>query len=259
MRGFARIWCLAPTVSRARFALFDRFDGKEIQAMIHWQRYFAQNMALAAALAGCALAQETVSIAGAHEFSYVRTEIGPGDKAVKGAPYTAEAITETVQTLANGNHIVHKTSAQLARDNEGRTRREQTVDAVGPWASTGGEPLKLITLNDPVAGVTYHLDPKTNSATKFAYPKNMPPPPPGAPSNFFYATVPDGPVTGAALSKLKAEAVTTTAFTAGGIATGPGVALSLRMKEPGEVKTEQLAPQRIGDLQATGTRTTRTI
>src|SRR5262245_45913471 len=35
---------------------------------------------------------------------------------VKGAPYSAEAVTETVQTLADGNRIVHRTSGSVARD-----------------------------------------------------------------------------------------------------------------------------------------------
>src|SRR5258708_4088201 len=80
---------------------------------------------------------------------YFNMETGPGEKAVKGAPYSADAVTETVQVLANGNRIVHKLTAQVARDSQGRTRREQNLDAVGPWA-TAGEPVKFVAITDPV-------------------------------------------------------------------------------------------------------------
>src|SRR5215831_12128477 len=45
---------------------------------------------------------------------------------VKGAPYAAEAVTETVQTLADGNRIVQRSSSKEYRDGEGRERREET-------------------------------------------------------------------------------------------------------------------------------------
>jgi hypothetical protein len=217
-----------------------------------------QMFVLTAALCGCAFAQESANVTVRNDVRYFHTEIGPGDKVVKGAPYTADAVTETVQTLANGNHIVHKNTAQLARDSEGRTRREQTMDAVGPWA-TGNEPLKLITLNDPVAGVAYHLDPKNNTATKFpsghgAVAPPMPPLP-GAGPTFFFESSADGEAGGAGVAKVKAEA----RFAAGGIAAGPGAVMAVRMKDPGEAKSESLGQQTIEGILATGTRTTRTI
>jgi hypothetical protein len=214
---------------------------------------------LLAALGGCAFAQEGANITVRNDVRYFHTEIGPGDKAVvKGAPYTADAITETVQTLANGNHIVHKTTAQLARDAEGRTRREQTMDAVGPWA-TGGEPLKLTTLNDPVAGVMYHLDARNNTAMKLPVSHGAVPPSVGPDQTFFFATSPDGEAGAAGVAKVKAEARMTAALAAGGMTAAPGAVMSLKMKEPGEVKTEPLGQQTIEGVLATGTRTTRTI
>src|SRR3954467_14242433 len=38
------------------------------------------------------------------------------NETVTGAPYSAEAITEVVQPLADGNRIVRQSKAQLARD-----------------------------------------------------------------------------------------------------------------------------------------------
>src|SRR5205085_3538810 len=49
-------------------------------------------------------------------FVFVATEMSFGGRVVKGAPYSAEAVTESVQTLADGNRIVHKTTAQVYRD-----------------------------------------------------------------------------------------------------------------------------------------------
>ena len=86
-------------------------------------------------------------------------------KIVKGAPYSAEAVTESVQTLADGNRIVNKMTTQVFRDSEGRTRREVTLKGL-TGVGTGEEPLQTIFINDPVAGVTYSLDSRTHTAHK---------------------------------------------------------------------------------------------
>jgi hypothetical protein len=76
---------------------------------------------------------------------------------VKGKPYSARSITESIQTLADGNRIVQRNETMVYRDSEGRTRREQTLGGVGPWAT--GEPTTTIHIHDPVANKTYMLDP----------------------------------------------------------------------------------------------------
>src|SRR5258708_18432789 len=48
-------------------------------------------------------------------------------KVVKGAPYSADAVTETTQTLSDGNHITRKTTSAMYRDSERRTRREESM------------------------------------------------------------------------------------------------------------------------------------
>src|ERR1700675_1466087 len=45
---------------------------------------------------------------------------------VKNAPFSADAITESSHTLADGNHIRQSVNSKVYRDSEGRTRREQT-------------------------------------------------------------------------------------------------------------------------------------
>jgi hypothetical protein len=82
-------------------------------------------------------------------------DIGPP---VKGAPYSAEATTEIVQSFSDGNRIVRRTSALLYRDSRGRTRREATLDAIA-GITVAGEPLRTITVSDPEAGTTYFIEP----------------------------------------------------------------------------------------------------
>jgi hypothetical protein len=86
----------------------------------------------------------------------LHAEDGFETKLVKGAPYQAEAVTEVVQTLADGNRIVRKTTAAVYRDGEGRTRREGHLAAIGPLL--GDDEPRSVFLSDPVAGTRYHLD-----------------------------------------------------------------------------------------------------
>ncbi len=83
---------------------------------------------------------------------------------VKGKPYSADTTTETVQTLADGNRIVHRTVSKFYRDSEGRTRREQTFGNVDPEHPSPHE-LKVF-VDDPVNGSAFVLDPASKSADK---------------------------------------------------------------------------------------------
>jgi hypothetical protein len=96
---------------------------------------------------------------------FLSSEMSFGGKVVKGAPYTAQAITESTRTLGDGNKIRHKNTASVYRDNEGRTRRDQELGTVGPWAMSG-DPHQMIFIHDPVAGANYVLDPRTRIARK---------------------------------------------------------------------------------------------
>lgn len=114
------------------------------------------------------------------DFVFLATEMSFGGKVVKGAPYSAQAITESVQTLSDGNRIVNKSTAAIYRDSEGRTRREQTLRAIGSFAN-GGEAPQTIFISDPVAGTSYALDPRTHVARKmppmhFKFDFKVPPP-----------------------------------------------------------------------------------
>jgi hypothetical protein len=92
-----------------------------------------------------------------------------GGKVVKGAPFSAVAVSESTQTLADGNQITRKTTTNLYRDSQGRFRREVTLPAIGPLA-TSGQPRSLVMINDPVAGASYVLEADEKIARKMAAP-----------------------------------------------------------------------------------------
>src|SRR5260370_39765827 len=59
------------------------------------------------------------------------------------------------QVLGDGNRIDNKPTASLARDSQGRTRREETMGMVGPWQVNGPN---LVFINDPATQTNYVLD-----------------------------------------------------------------------------------------------------
>jgi hypothetical protein len=84
------------------------------------------------------------------------------EKTITGAPFSADAVTESVQLLADGNRIIHRASSKLYRDNEGRFRREDGLKQLG----LPGENIEVsesILIVDPVAGVRYVVNTKNSS------------------------------------------------------------------------------------------------
>lgn len=205
------------------------------------------------------------------DFVFVASE-SFGGKVVKGAPYSAEAVTESIQTLSDGNRIVNRINSAVYRDSEGRTRREQTLKGLG-GVGAGDEPLQTIFINDPVARVTYSLDSRSHIAHK------------SAPFKFEFHSKPGTPGPEGQKFELKVERG------AGSIVVAPGAGAppphaGVRVAGPGpdiehftfrtegaapgafvfrkrgnnanEVK-EQLGKQIIEGVEAEGTRTTITI
>ncbi|OIJ43474.1 MULTISPECIES: hypothetical protein [Massilia] len=76
---------------------------------------------------------------------------------VKNAPYSAEAVSESMQRLADGNQIVNTSRSMQYRDGAGRTRTEVHGD--------DGE-VRTITISDPVEGARWILNPQRKSATR---------------------------------------------------------------------------------------------
>ncbi len=97
-------------------------------------------------------------------FSFVTAEMGFEMGDVKGVPFTGDFVSETVQSLADGNRIKSSNTTSYARDGEGRSRREMSIGAIGPWA--GAQPHKSVFIHDPVSKIDYVLDPQSKTARK---------------------------------------------------------------------------------------------
>ena len=101
---------------------------------------------------------------------------GPGIRGVNGSPYSADEVTVTTQTLADGTKITHKRLVRIYRDSEGRERNEffkPGVDSVGQDDSP-----QSVRIYDPVAGTTFSLNPRDHEAQKSAIRRRTPQPVP---------------------------------------------------------------------------------
>jgi hypothetical protein len=78
-------------------------------------------------------------------------------RVTRGAPYSADAVSEFVQVLADGNRIVRRTTTRLMRDSEGRTRRET-------FASSGA--VEQVVITDPTSNGSLILDPQNRTAMR---------------------------------------------------------------------------------------------
>lgn len=107
---------------------------------------------------------------GADTFTFIAAEGAFGGKVVKGVPYSADAVSENIQVLQDGNRISRKNTSAVYRDSEGRIRQEQTLRSIGPYA-TAGDPPRTIFIFDPVANLHYTLEPHSKMARKMEMPR----------------------------------------------------------------------------------------
>lgn len=150
----------------------------------------------------------------------------PG-RVVKGAPYSADVVTESTHTLADGNHIRQSSTSKVYRDSEGRTRREESVNISG-LAQNANMP-QLVFIDDPVAGVNYALNAKDRTGTKRTFTARA---------------------QGSGAGRPRPSESS---------ATGPQPRMGHRGANDQNIKTESLGKQTIEGVQADGTRTTMTI
>src|SRR5579872_6382722 len=100
---------------------------------------------------------------------FLGAEAGLGGRVVKNAPYSADVVTESTQTLGDGNHIRQSSSSHVSRDSEGRTRLEQSLNGLS--AIAGGTSLPhVVFIHDPVAGQSYALNTDDKTATRSGMP-----------------------------------------------------------------------------------------
>lgn len=107
----------------------------------------------------------------AQALSFVTPEVNFERAVVKGAPFSAEAVTEHVQRLGDGNRLARKSEARLFRDAAGRTRREHKLTRGG--AAHGGDEPRLIVINDPVAQVNYVVDTARGTVRRMIVPPGL--------------------------------------------------------------------------------------
>jgi hypothetical protein len=198
-------------------------------------------------------------------FKFVSGEIGVSTNVVKGAPFSLEATVESSQTLADGNRIVHKQDVRLYRDSKGRTRREETLGAIGPWSASGVPPT-IITIQDPVSGANYSLDSEHKIAAKLpAFPNGksvMVARGPGGGFGPVSKSLAGGGIAVAGAGTSDSNSAATQVFFARPEGGPAFFALSAgphdQAAQP-EEKSESLGKETIAGLPADGTRTTTTI
>lgn len=216
------------------------------------------------AVSACALAQQDKGV-------WLSQNLGPGPVTIKaggfgksaapvvGAPYSATIKNESVQTLADGNHIKQSSTGTVARDSQGRTRQDTMLPPIGNLSAADAP--HLVFIHDPVAQKSYTLN--LTDKTAHEMPPFPPPPPggagPGGPDMVFMQAA-DGPVVA---GQLPAPAVGGVAVAAGPLPVHTERVIAgreiTRKAEKGQVTTEDLGSQTMEGVYVTGVRTTRTI
>lgn len=103
------------------------------------------------------------------DMDFIGFEGGPHGKAVTGAPFSASFSSQSTQTLPDGNVITHTASGSIARDSQGRTRRDVTLPAIrGLAASSNSSAPHVVVINDPVASTRTILHPDQKTAESFS-------------------------------------------------------------------------------------------
>jgi hypothetical protein len=179
---------------------------------------------------------------------------GAEARVVKGKPYSADTSTESVQTLADGNRIAHRTVSKFYRDSEGRTRREETFGNVDPEHPSPHE-VKVF-IDNPVSGTAFVLDPGSKTLEKLQRTRN-------------FLDVPHTDAYGAQImldlvkndSETKGQAPPGKVFFNGDHSSNPddGVLAMVIADENRNIVKEDLGTRNIGGVDCTGTRQTSTI
>ena len=196
------------------------------------------------------------------------------ERSVKSVPFSAEAVNESVQALADGNRITRTWSYKIYRNSDGRMRREVSGQGSAFGGALFAEP--AVTIMDPGAGFRYQIDKESKTARTMV----LTAPEGGQHQLTIVNGIDDkvkaeleaaraGLVTAqqglesarvAAVDKMKTELMAVEQAVAAG--TGIGVTTIAPMAVPsgkGDSRTEQLGVQNIEGVEAEGTRTITTI
>jgi hypothetical protein len=186
----------------------------------------------------------------------VRARTAVEGRIIPNAPYSAEAVTESTQVLADGNRINRKSATRVYRDGEGRTRREELNDS-GTVVS--------VSIVDPVAHVTYVLNPASRTAyrdgVRIAMPGGF-----GTGPEVMRGRAPEPAITVEPQERVKQkieESAGTRVVPPGPPPPPPPAPTAERVAveraAAGSTSREELGTQNIEGVPATGSRTTTTI
>ena len=117
---------------------------------------------------------DTIAFTSPVNIEFMSDPIAFDTEPVIGAPYSAEAITDVVQQLFDGNRIVRQNKAQISRDSNGRTRREQGFAMFGPLVNgPHGNEVRSVQISDPATGSLVMLDLHGRTAHRMPAPPRL--------------------------------------------------------------------------------------
>ncbi|HUI57012.1 MAG TPA: hypothetical protein VLY04_18685 [Bryobacteraceae bacterium] len=186
--------------------------------------------------------RQTVVVRAGHSEALTAGMVGPDGRLgmlnVTGKPFSATETRRTLQVLANGARIEHSDSNLIYRDDQGRTRAEQTFDGK-----------TVVVIMDPVSKSVFILDRESKTARKSSIPAN---------ANRGAVSVVNGGVT------MQWAATTSSSQSGEAHAVPPlsGTELRPRIDWPGAAArraTEDLGTLLVNGVMAQGTRETLTI
>lgn len=197
---------------------------------------------------------------------------------MKGAPFSAEAVNESVQTLADGNRIVRKWTSRMYRNSAGQFRREGSIT---PGSAFGAyfTPDPSVTILDPAGGARYLLNTEGRTARIITMPSAVVRPmPPAAPGRLTRVEDKDGTIylekgtvemkglaeLKIAQSQLDAAQTELRAATAAKAVVTATIGIASLIPPPPssskyETRKEDLGVQNVEGVEAQGTRTTTII
>lgn len=107
---------------------------------------------------------------------FIAAEMRFGDKLVAGAPFSAEIVIENTRRLFDGSTVTKSSKGAVYRDRQGRTRREQPLEAIGGFSVVGedNQPQNLVFINDFPGRTHYFLDLNRKIARRKPLPENRP-------------------------------------------------------------------------------------
>jgi hypothetical protein len=205
--------------------------------------------------ASCAFAQEKGNVIYQTTGAVSAVASGGFDKAsgpVVGAPYSATITNESIQTLADGNRLVQKSTGTTARDSQGRTRQDTVLPPIGNLSAANAP--HLIFIHDPVTQTSYTLNLTEKTAQKMPAVPSFAGGGPGAAGATISMRVVEGHEAPLPLPDVDAMPVTIAAP-----AQGMFFEKRLVTAEQDQGNTEDLGSQTMEGVLVNGVRTTHTI